>query len=68
MKNHLLTLLAAALISVLINVSVLAEDKEYKISAIDLIISVQEDLNVLTRGVSESNPALEILGTNAVTM
>ncbi len=45
-----------------------AEDKEYKISAINLIVTVTEPLNVLTRGVSESNPALEILDTDAVTM
>jgi len=45
-----------------------AEDKEYKISAINLIVTVTEPLNVLTRGVSESNPALDILDTDAVTM
>lgn len=51
-----------------VTVTALAEDKEYKISAINLIVTVAEDLNVLTRGVSESNPALEILDTNAVTL
>ena len=68
MKNKLLMLLTAALISVLITIPAFAEENEYKFSAINLIISVQEDFNVLTRSVSESNPALEILGTNAITM
>lgn len=68
MKNKLFMLFTSVLISVLLYEPAFAEDKEYKISAINLIISVQDDFNVLTRGVSESNPALEILGTNAVTM
>lgn len=68
MKNKLLMLFTAALISVLITIPAFAKENEYKFSAINLIISVQEDFNVLTRSVSESNPALEILGTNAVTM
>lgn len=68
MKNKLSTLLLAVLVSVFICVPAFAEDKEYKISAINLIVSVQDGFNVLTRGVSDSNPALEILGTSAVTM
>ncbi|MCM1468415.1 MAG: hypothetical protein NC086_09720 [Alistipes sp.] len=68
MKYKFLTLFLTMMMVVSVHAAVLAEDKEYKLSAIDLIVSVDGDLNALTRGVSESNPALEILGTDAVSM
>lgn len=68
MKRKFLTILLTLTMILSVTVPALAEDREYKISAINLIVSVTEHLNVLTRGVSESNPALEILDTDAVTM
>ena len=68
MREKLVTLVLPIMMIVSMNITALAEDKEYKISAINLIVSVKEDLNVLTRGVSESHPALDILDTDAVTM
>lgn len=44
---------------------IFAANKEYAISAINLIVSVPEELNVLTRNVSEGNAALEKLDASA---
>lgn len=68
MKHKFLTIFLTIVMIFSVTVTAFAEDKEYKISAINLIVTVTDHLNVLTRGVSESNPALEILGTDAVTI
>ncbi len=68
MKRKFLSVFLTIIMILSMTSTAFAEDKEYKISAINLIVTVTEPLNVLTRGVSESNPALEILDTDAVTM
>lgn len=45
-----------------------AAGREYGISAINLTVSIPEGLNVLTRNVSEGNPALDILDADAVSL
>lgn len=70
MKKRTLTafLTAMIMLSMTVLTSAAAAYSEYKISAIDLTLNVSDELNVLTRSVSESHPALEILETDAVTL
>lgn len=68
MRKKISTLFLTMLITASIGVTAMAEDKEYKLSAIDLIVTVDEDLNALMRNVSESSPELELLDTDAVNM
>lgn len=66
MKKKLFTVLITSMMILSMTVLIFAAEKEYKISAINLIVNVTEDLNVLTRNVSEGNPALEILNAEPV--
>lgn len=66
MKKRFLTALFTSMIILATTILVFAEEKEYSISAINLILNVTDELNVLTRNVSEGNPALEILDADAI--
>lgn len=67
MKKRTITALLTTMITLFTTVFVYAAENEYAISAIDLIVNVSDELNVLTRNVSEGHPALQILeGANAV--
>ncbi|MDD6573270.1 MAG: hypothetical protein PUF12_12875 [Thermoflexaceae bacterium] len=66
MKKRFLTALFTSMIILSTTILVFAEEKEYSISAINLILNVTDELNVLTRNVSEGNPALEILDADAI--
>ncbi len=70
-KTFITAFLTAMMIlvpSMLISANEKNPEKEYSISAIDLTVSVTEDLNVLTRNVSEGNPALEILDAEPIAL
>ncbi len=65
MKKKLLTLILTTMITLSLPFIIYAAEQEYSISAIDLIVKVTDELNVLTRNVTESHPALEKLGEDA---
>ncbi len=65
MKKNLLTLILTAMITLSLPLMIYAGQQEYSISAIDLIVKVTDELNVLTRNVTDSNPALEKLDEDA---
>ena len=71
MKKKIFAIFVASLLTMTTIIPVAAQENaptetEYKISAIDLTLSVTDELNVLTRNVSNGNPALDILDADAV--
>lgn len=66
MKKRFLTALFTSMIILSASILVHAAEKEYPISAINLIVTVTDELNVLMRNVSEGNPALDILDADAI--
>lgn len=66
MKKKLITILLTSMIILTTTVTALCATKEYKISAINLILNVSDELYAVTRNVSTGSPALDILKTDAI--
>lgn len=68
MKKRQLLIITTLLLLLLGNIQVYAGTKEYSLSAIDVILQIPDSLNVLTRNVSDGNPALSVLKSDSNTI
>lgn len=65
-KNKLYIGLTTLALSLSLTVCAFANDKEFKISAINLIVDVTDELNVITRNVANGDEELDILQADAI--